>query len=60
MRNTKLRDYFSSLRPEQWIKNLFIFLPLIFGKKLFAFPENVQVFAAFFPVFVNFQRRLHL
>ncbi len=48
MRNTKLRDYFSSLRPEQWIKNLFIFLPLIFGKKLFAFPENVQVFAAFF------------
>jgi 4-hydroxybenzoate polyprenyltransferase len=27
--------YFSALRPKQWIKNFFIFLPVIFGGKLF-------------------------
>lgn len=42
-----MKDLFLSLRPKQWVKNLFIFLPLIFGKKLFSFPENAASAAAF-------------
>jgi 4-hydroxybenzoate polyprenyltransferase len=37
-----------SLRPKHWVKNLFIFAPLVFGKKLFAFPYNLRAVAAFF------------
>jgi 4-hydroxybenzoate polyprenyltransferase len=40
--------YFSALRPKQWVKNFFIFLPIVFGGKLF---EPIIVFrciAAFF------------
>jgi len=37
-----------SLRPKHWIKNLFIFLPLIFGSKLFIFPDNLRAVIAFF------------
>ncbi|MEI8349361.1 MAG: decaprenyl-phosphate phosphoribosyltransferase [Candidatus Omnitrophota bacterium] len=36
-----------SLRPQQWIKNLFIFLPLLFGKKMFVFPFNLKTALAF-------------
>ena len=39
---------FFSLRPKQWTKNLFIFIPLIFGKKLFIFPNNYYCLGAFF------------
>lgn len=38
-----MMDLFYSLRPKQWIKNLFLVLPLIFGKKLFMYPENLKV-----------------
>ena len=36
-----------SLRPKQWIKNFFVFLPLVFGGKLFSFPENLMTFSGF-------------
>jgi 4-hydroxybenzoate polyprenyltransferase len=42
-----MRHIFYLLRPQQWIKNLFIFLPLIFGKKLLDFPENFYTIIAF-------------
>ena len=37
-----------ALRPKHWIKNFFIFLPLIFGSKLFSFHESLQTSVAFF------------
>ena len=43
-----MKYLFLSLRPKQWIKNLFIFLPLIFCGKLFVYPINVKTIAAFF------------
>jgi len=46
MKNIKY--LFFALRPKQWIKNLFIFLPLVFGKKLFIYPVNLRVIIAFF------------
>jgi len=42
-----VRYLFFSLRPKQWIKNLLIFLPLIFGKKLLVFPANLKTVIAF-------------
>jgi 4-hydroxybenzoate polyprenyltransferase len=42
-----MRDLFLALRPSHWIKNLFILLPLVFGKKLFVSPENLHVILAF-------------
>lgn len=42
-----MKHLFFALRPKQWIKNLFIFLPLIFGNKLFSFPTNLKVTIAF-------------
>ena len=43
-----IKYLFFSLRPTQWIKNFFIFLPLIFGKKLFIYPTNIKTLIAFF------------
>jgi len=36
------------IRPKHWIKNLLIFFPLIFGRKLFIFPDNFRVVIVFF------------
>ena len=44
----KMRYLFFALRPTQWIKNIFLFVPLIFGKKLFVFPNNLKSVVAFF------------
>ncbi len=43
-----MKYLFCDIRPKHWIKNLFIFLPLIFGKKLFVFPVNVKEVIGFF------------
>ncbi len=43
----KWKFLFFALRPKQWVKNFFVFLPLIFGKKLFVFPINLKVGCAF-------------
>lgn len=42
-----MKNLFFSLRPKHWIKNFFIFLPLIFGKKMFVFPQNLNSVIAF-------------
>lgn len=43
----KIRYLFYALRPKQWIKNCFIFLPIIFGKKLFVYPVNLKTVVGF-------------
>ena len=40
-------EIFKSLRPQQWIKNLFIFAPLIFSQNIFNRPLLFKTFAAF-------------
>ncbi len=42
-----MKYLWQSLRPSQWVKNLFIVLPLVFGKKMFVFPADLKVVAAF-------------
>lgn len=37
------KNLWISLRPAQWVKNLFLVLPLVFGKQLFVFPANAKV-----------------
>ena len=41
------RLFFAAMRPHQWTKNLFIFAPLLFGRKLTDPAAVVQAFAAF-------------
>jgi len=40
-------NYISLLRPSHWIKNLIVFLPLIFGKKLFSVQADIKAAGAF-------------
>lgn len=41
-------DYFRLLRVSHWIKNLFVFVPIIFAKHLFIWNELSNVILAFF------------
>lgn len=52
MAQSDIRDYFRLLRPRQWLKNVFVFLPLIFGGRmtdshLFYWQNSFEAFAAF-------------
>ncbi len=42
-----MKDLLEALRPRQWVKNAFLFLPLVFGRKVFSYPENGMAVAAF-------------
>jgi len=44
----EIKNIFLALRPQQWVKNCFIFLPLLFGKKLFTYPNNLNTLIYFF------------
>ena len=46
--NEKIKYLFIEMRPYQWIKNFFIFLPLVFGEKLFDASALIETTAAFF------------
>ena len=43
-----MKYLFFALRPQHWVKNFFIFLPLVFGKKLAVWPYNVNTLLVFF------------
>jgi 4-hydroxybenzoate polyprenyltransferase len=45
-----LVELFKSIRPQQWLKNLFIFAPLIFSENIFnrsMFLQSLLAFAVF-------------
>lgn len=41
------RPWLAALRPQQWVKNLAVFLPLLFAGRGLSFPDNLRVFYAF-------------
>jgi 4-hydroxybenzoate polyprenyltransferase len=43
----KLLAYFRLMRPNQWVKNVFVFVPLIFSKNLFNFGLFIESFYTF-------------
>jgi len=43
-----MSPYIQLIRPKDWAKNLFLFLPVIFGGKLFDIPRLPHIFAGFF------------
>lgn len=42
-----MKPFVLALRPQQWVKNLFVFLPLIFGHKFFSFSTALRVTEGF-------------
>jgi len=42
-----MKYFIFSLRPKHWVKNLFIFLPLIFGRKLLLLPDIINATEVF-------------
>ncbi|WP_225034949.1 UbiA prenyltransferase family protein [Winogradskyella sp. SM1960] len=47
-RLTKLSYFLSLIRVQQWIKNLFVFLPMFFNKQLVSFDSLISATIAFF------------
>lgn len=45
--NETIKAYIILIRPKHWVKNLFTFIPLVFGKLLFSYPENINSLIAF-------------
>jgi len=45
---TTMSPYIQLIRPKDWAKNLFLFLPVIFGGKLLDIPRLPHIFAGFF------------
>lgn len=43
-----MENLLKAMRINQWVKNLIIFMPLVFGQKFFEFPVNLKVLIAFF------------
>lgn len=44
----EMRLYLKLMRPHQWIKNFFIFLPVFFGRKLFDLQVDILLVFSFF------------
>lgn len=42
-----MKHYFRLLRPKQWAKNLFLFIPLFFAGRFFEYDKIAQVFLGF-------------